>query len=1188
MHLKALELQGFKSFPGKTVLNFADGITAVVGPNGSGKSNIADALRWVMGEQSTKELRGGKMEDVIFGGTAQRPQLGFAEVTLTIDNSDGLLPLEENEVMVTRRYYRSGESEFYINKRSVRLRDITELFMDTGLGKEGYSVIGQGKIDEIISEKNGGRREVFESAAGIARYRRRKEEAERKIESTDANLLRISDKIDELELQVGPLKEQAENAKKYLLLRDELRALEVSLWLETLDKLRSGALKLRSDFENAQREKDEAGQALEKLYKDAEAGAEAVREHDIEAESERAKLNQAEAEEAELQSAAAVLRTNIENNSENLRLAEAERERGAASEESLKAQIEERRSRAAEIEKEREELRNRASELIALCEKAAEETGDIDRETEALRSRLLVENMHREQAGLRLSALRASAEELKLSSGDLEAEIKTAREQAEKASQAEAETEKELETAKNRQVSLQNIINGYQLRRTAREKSQAAAEEHFLKSRQELRDLQSRVGLLSDMEREYEGFSKSVRTVMQESGRGKLRGVHGPLGSLVRTGREYTLAIEVALGPALQNIVVDSEENAKAAISMLKRLDAGRATFLPLTTIRGRKLSEDVRSEPGCLGLASEIVEYDNKYEDIIGNFLGRTVVTDNIDNAIRMAKKFSYRFRIVTLDGQLINPGGSMTGGSAGRNVGILSRAEELSRLRASLEAAEKRVKAAENEYLEAKRQLEAAVFEMGTAETEKREQDDEVLRLTAQARHLSELSAAAEAELNSLMNRGGGLAGRLAEIDEQIKAAENEAEEHKKEADRLDAQIAERLRGRADAAEKSGRLSAEIADITAKDAALLAEKSSAEQSLRELGALLEEMRRSAQERETLAGERRQRDMEMRAELSFLEERIKRAGENCEALRASVREMGERRLLLEAERSRRDREIQECQRRLIDLERECARLEQKVNAADAEEKQILEKLWDTYELNYSTAAPVRIELESITKAKSAVSDLKRKMSALGTPNLGAIDEYARVSERYEYLTAQRDDVLKAKAELTRIISEITGRMREIFTDQFKLINRYFDETFREIFGGGHAGIEMEEGADILQCDIDIRVQPPGKSLKTISLLSGGEKAFAAIALYFAILKVRPTPFCVIDEIDAALDAANVELFGDYLRKMSDKTQFIAITHRRGTMERANMLYGVTMQEKGVSKVLALNLAEAEKEYVTA
>ena len=1001
MYLKALEIQGFKSFPEKTRLTFEKDITAIVGPNGSGKSNISDAILWVMGEQRSRALRGSKMEDVIFGGTEKRGKLGFAQVSLIIDNAAHIFDSDSSEIMLTRRYYRSGESEYYINRESVRLKDINSLLMDTGLGRDGYSIIGQGRIAEIVSNKSTDRREVFEEAAGISRYRYRKEEAERKLEKTEENLLRVNDKIEELEMQVGPLKTQAETAKRYLVLRDELRVKEISVWMETLDKLHAQTEAVAAEAQQVNDELERAKADLEALYASSGSITERMHRKDEETERARDRLSAAEAEAAACDSAAAVLRANLASSENNLR----RMEQDAA----------ERETRANEVRGRIEESRKR---LKALDE-----------------------------------ALRETAEKAKAND---------------------------------------NVLSGCRMKLQNREEMLRQAEEKATRLAVDGRSMDARIHMLSEMEKEYEGFSKAVKTVMRQAQRGELRGVHGPVANLLRADDEVALAVETALGAAGQNIVVDTQNDGRSAIELLKRQDAGRATFLPLDTIQGSLMKDAPVNDPGFVGIASELVDYDPKYKNIILNLLGRTVVAEALGDAIRMSRSAGNRLRIVTLDGQLINAGGSMTGGSAARGTGILSRANELEKLKKQREKIAKAEESCRDELDRARSQLQSVRYQLDMA------------------------------------------------LEDQ-------------------------------------------ANIRSEQSSQEAEKRAVSSGVSQLGALLESLSGDSQTRQRALKAAEDEMAALRLKIGEKEEELTALRAKADGVRGEIAAISREKMELEGKRTRAEKETQERNARLIDLERSAARIEQKKLAADLEEKQILDKLWENYELSHSAANALRQPVPNLSRANKELGELRRSISALGTPNLGAIEEYERVSTRYEFLTGQRDDVTKAKNELQSIIRDITGEMKDVFLTQFKAIDESFRQTFLELFGGGKAALQLEDEENVLECGIEIKVQPPGKALSTLSLLSGGEMAFVAIALYFAILKVRPTPFCVMDEIEAALDEANVTRFASYMRRMADKTQFLVITHRRGTMEEADILYGVTMQEKGVSSVIELDLESAQK-----
>jgi len=1186
MYLKALEIQGFKSFPDKTVLNFGEDITAIVGPNGSGKSNVSDAIRWVMGEQSSKSLRGAKMEDVIFGGTEKRSQTGFAQVTLVLDNTEHIFPqMEESEVAVTRRYYRSGESEYYINKQSVRLRDVNELFMDTGMGREGYSIVGQGKIDEILSVKSADRREIFEEAAGISKFRHRKEETERKLERTEENLVRINDKIAELELQVGPLRSQAEKAKKYLILRDELRTLEISVWLENLDKIKTDSIKLNTDYALAQQELERANAALDELYAASEQFAEKAHANDMEQERLRTECAELDAKRSEEDSAVAVLRTGIEHNRANIERVENDLRDQSGRAESLTAQIAAKHARIEELAAQAAELEEELRAFLAQAEELARTAGEAGSEVEALRAREALAASDAADCRADMSAMNAGLAELSERRAALEAESESVDGQLTEKRRAASASRRALEEAQEEADAVRNIISGHTLKMEGRVKREETARQKSIDLTMEKNNLDSRIHLLSEMEKEYEGFNKAVRLIMQAAEKNALRGVHGPVANLMTTDKRYAVAIEIALGAGMQNVVVDREEDAKSAINFLKQRDGGRATFLPLTAIRGDVLREaGVEREYGYVGVASQLVQFDKRYTEIFNNLLGRTVVVEDMDCGIAIARKYSNRFRIVTLDGQVLNRGGSMTGGSVSRSAGILSRANELKELTARREALMEKLDAALREADEAKRDLNAAQYELDVAREQQRGAEDAVLRLTGEKKQYDMLLESLRARESDIAAELESITARTEELKKAAAAREEEIKKHEAEAARCRAESEEKLAGQNELQRDSAHLGDEIAARKSTLAGFTAERETTERALGDLETLAQQMRGDEDGRRALIENYRAKIKAAEEEIAQHDAVTASLRADAEKRRAELAELAEAKLTLEGERSANDRRYRECNELLSQTQAAAGRLEQKRVTAAMEEKQILDKLWESYELSHSAAQEQRIELESVPKASRRINELKREINGLGNVNVGAIEEFDRVNTRYTYLTGQRDDVEKAKEELLGVIENITSEMTVIFKEQFALIRESFQETFLELFGGGKATLELEDENAVLDCGIEIKVQPPGKALKTLSLLSGGEKAFVAIALYFAILKVHPTPFCVMDEIEAALDEPNVIRVAHYMRRICDKTQFIVITHRRGTMEAADVLYGVTMQERGVSKVLTINMNDMAKE----
>ena len=1179
MYLKSLEVQGFKSFPDKTLIRFGDDITAIVGPNGSGKSNISDAILWVMGEQSTKTLRGAKMEDVIFGGTQKRAAVGFAEATLTLDNTDRALPYEADEVMVTRRYYRSGDSEYYINRQTARLRDIHEMFMDTGLGREGYSNIGQGRIDEILSLKSADRREIFEEAAGISKYRHRKEETERKLAHTEDNLLRIGDKVSELELQLEPLKVQSEKAKKYLELKEQLQGVEIAVWLDTLDKLSAAAKKAEEDYASASFVLQQAHEDLDKLYAQTEQMGEALRDRDAELEDIRVQVSLLDATHQQMDGQMAVLRGNVQNNEDNIRRIEEELQGQEDRSGGIGAQLEQTTRRINEIEvsltEKRTVLDQLQQELTAMTASAQGITKQF-LELRATESTLTADIAGREAdiRGLE-TALQENAQRLEQLQGDLDAG--TAREGTAK-TDLEA-CRKELRKAQEEVTACNNTIAGYALRQSNRTKRRDELSQQQRELTAKLDSVSAKVKVFQAMERDFESYQKSVRMVMQESQRGSLRNVHGPVSKLIRVDEEYAIAVEIALGGAMQNIVVDSESDAKAGMAFLKRTGGGRATFLPLSVIKGRTMKESgLERCRGYVGIATELVNTDDRYRGIVDDLLGRIVIVENIDSAIAMARQYQHRFKIVTLDGQVINAGGSMTGGSVNREAGILSRANELEKLTKQEAQLEKELRSCEEELQEAQRSVDQVEFEVTAAKDQLRGAEDQVLRLQGLEKQHEIMVQAIEDAMASARREKEALDSRERNDRDRYAAHQAKIQVFTEQLEKTRAQLTALESSQEDASQTMNNITDRMTALKTEEAALEAEKTTAQNHITDLQALRKDMEGDREKKLALIQSIREDTVRVNNEIAALEKRQKESDEETARKRQAMKRALENRAETEANRTRSEREAQEKNKDILNMERACALLEQKKLATSMEEKQIIDKLWDSYELTPGTAVEKRGQIESVAAGNRLVSELKRKISALGTPNLGAIEEYARVNERYSYLVTQRDDVLNSKRELETIIRNITQEMTTIFVAEFQKIDHHFGVVFEEMFGGGKGQLILEDPEEPLTCGIEIRVQPPGKQVKTITLLSGGEKAFVATALYFAILKVRPTPFCLLDEIDAALDDRNVERFANYLRNLSTKTQFIVITHRRGTMEASDVLYGVTMQEQGVSKLLRLDL----------
>ena len=1184
LYLKSIEIQGFKSFPDKTVMQFGRGVTAIVGPNGSGKSNIVDAIRWVLGEQSTKTLRGGKMEDVIFGGTARRNPLGFCQVTLVMDNSDGGLPVEFSEVMVTRRYYRSGNSEFYLNRKAVRLKDIHELFMDTGLGRDGYSVIGQGRIDEILSVKSADRREIFEEAAGITKFRYRKEESEKKLDACEENLIRIRDILTELESQVGPLKTQAEKAQSFLIYRDEMRVLEVNVWLDSLDKLKDSLQKAQTDYLNAERMLSARKREAEELQERSNALTEELHLRDLDSERIREELRDAENREAEMRSQIAVGQAQIASNEENILAKQEEMTLQQGQGESLEAQKTAKERRLEELKGGILSLEQQLEDLLRQVQEAAEHARDLGGKLDALEAQARLHQDAAAEARAQIAALDSGAAEIVARGQTIGTELEELEARLDEEKAKARQLRHTIEENEDKKASAENMLRGFALRGEARQKKVDDLRQKLEQASRQSEIKSQRLDMLRAMEREYEGFGQSVRRVMQAAGRHELRGIHGPVSSLIQTEDRYSVAIEIALGAAMQNIVTDDEQSAKSAIGYLKSHDFGRATFLPMTAVKERRSDYQIKgSHPGFAGWADGLVTFDGKYTRVIRSLLAGTAVVDHIDSAIQMAKQNGYAFRIVTLDGQLINPSGAMTGGSLNKNTGVLSRKNEIVRLeeeQAKLASVLEDTSAA---LKTARQELENVNYEAEVAREELRRAQDALLESTAyQKQHAALLDTLRqrceelEEEQDSQDARIGSIRAQQKKLQERAAAEDAAAAKLRQEAETLSG-------GRTAEEGRASALTQQVTDLRVALAESRTESESTRTSIGELEALIASAQGELQTKEEVIAAIRRRNAELRETICKQEEIASRYSAEAAAKKAHLQSVIEEKLRLEGVRQKCDRDFKSMQEDLQNLLLESSRLENKKTQLEATEDNIMQKMWESYELTRVTAQELRQELESIPAANRRIAELRSAIKKLGPVNVNSIEEYAKVSERYEFMNAQRNDLETAKADLLKIIGDLTKNMKDIFGVEFRKINETFQQTFVEIFGGGSAYLKLEDESDLLNCGIEIKVELPGKSMRAISLLSGGEKAFVAIALYFAIIKVRPTPFCVLDEIDAALDDVNVSRYASYMRSLCERTQFIIITHRRGTMEGADILYGVTMQEQGVTKLLALHINEVEE-----
>ncbi len=1182
MILKSLELQGFKTFPDKTTLSFERGVTSVVGPNGSGKSNISDAIRWVLGEQSVRSLRCSKMEDVIFSGTPQRKAMGYAEVTLTIDNTDRRLPFDSDTVAVTRRYYRSGESEYLLNKASVRLKDINELFMDTGLGRDGYSIIGQGKIDSIVAARSEDRREIFEEAAGISRYRYRKEESERRLQKAEDNLVRLRDILSELEGRVEPLRVQAEKAEKFIAYDEERKGLEIGIWLETLD--RSGQV-LREHEEKiglAQSRYEEIGDELNKLTVRVEENFRETNECTGQMEQTRADAAALDEQAVRTEGEIGLLRNDAEHDRRDRERLEEQINIAKQSDEAADLEIAQKEREIQEKEGQIEESREKLLSFTAKLEELRQDTDEATRQMEQAAVEQAQRSASLSEERIRLSAAQSSMAEIRLRAGAVEESARLA-EDREKSANAEAEELDQMLADTEQGISAgENAVKGYELRlETRRKKAQAAKDELdrlSLDANEQLR----RARLLEDLERNLEGFVQSVKAVMKEAGRGMLSGICGPVSRLLKTPEKYAVALETALGGAMQNVVVETEQDAKSAINLLKQRDLGRATFLPLTTIRGTTLDKrELQDLPGFVGVASELCSCEEKYAGVRNSLLGRVAVAEDLDSAVAIARQTKYRFRVVSLDGQVVNAGGSLTGGSRAKNSGLLSRASEIQRIREKAAALQKKAEEAQVAWKERQAELSVGEAELDAAKGELASQQEERIRIVSERARVSRELETIRQELENLRQEQADSGARLAELEGKVREAREKMEELEQLIELSQAENDKLMGSREEQMARCDAISQTIQEIRLSEF-------SAQKDRDALAAALELLQ--ARKRDAVGETERlwqqiaileQRKAELEAKVDDCRTRGEALRAQAEEKRKSVKVLGEKRSALEQEAA----ELRTKERE-ISLEREntgheLARLQERSDSLQKEYDTILTRLWEEYELTRREAEEVGAKIEDLAAAQRRLTELKGSIKALGAVNVGAVVEYKEVSKRYHFLKEQIGDAEKSKAELFSLIEDLTKHMREQFTLRFEEINQNFGSIFRELFGGGAAELSFTDEGDVLKSGIEIKVHPPGKIVTHIESLSGGEKALVAISIYFAIMRVNPPPFCVLDEIEAALDDVNVARYAQYLRRMSGNSQFISITHRRGTMEGSDMLYGVTMQDEGISKLLALKTEEA-------
>ena len=1179
MYLKRLEMQGFKSFADKTVLELMPGITGVIGPNGSGKSNIVDCIKWILGEQSIKTLRGGKSSDIIFAGTEARKPLGLAEASLIFDNSDGVLPIEYAEVTVTRKIFRSGETGYYINKVPCRLKDILELFMDTGIGKDGYSIIGQGKIDEILSNKSEDRRNVFEEAAGIVKYKTRKQESEKKLEHTKLNLIRINDILTELENNIEPLKEQSEKARMFLNLKQDLKQIEVGLFVYNIEKYKKDLENVMQDIDimnsnyNLEEEKlkqiNELKENLKLNVEEIIEKTEKMQNIEFESQQKKEKLN----------SDINVFKAKIDNNMQNIERIEKENlelnEKIVSSENEIENKINKKNSLKQNKEKFEKELEQKQNELNELTKNFSEKEIKIEEKKKIVEDN----NDKKYEIELNTNSQKANLINIENREKQIDSEISTSISEKDKARFEKEDIQKGFYEVENLKKDRENKLSEIGQIKKETENKIKNCDLKINNLTQELNFKNSRCNFLIETEKEKEGYVKSVKSLLKDCENIKElgKGMNGALAELIEVPEQYQTAIEMTLGIGLQNIVTENEQDAKKLIEYLRKNNLGRASFLPLTSIKGKKL-EKFKNVDGVIGIASDLIKYDKKYEQIILNLLGRTVIVDNMNNAINLAKQNQYNFKIVTLDGDLINSSGSMTGGSVSKKtVNILGRNKEIEKLTKQikkikidiekLENEKKEILASNNEVFENQNKIEN---ELQTIEIK---YNVELQKQKSIEQNIEKI----ENRISNLKNEKEKLKNEKIEIENIIVRNNKQIEEFDIENEKYQKDIDEFTINNKENQKKVDDLNFDITNLKISVSSF----DESENSITEITDIIKKeiensktsINNKINEIENLQKENEKLEKDIKDNFNKIEEiqnEVKNSGQSIEKLKNERIKINEKVNQIEKEQTDKYRIIE-------DLKSQIIKLEVKKNKFDEEINNQINKLWDEYELTPNATSdfekPTNIQL-----TQKRANNLHEEIRNLGSVNMDSIEEYKNVKDRYDFMSEQRLDLENTIEKLQKMIVDITSTMKTQFKEKFEIINKNFGEVFVDLFGGGKAEIALEDENNVLECGININVQPPGKKLQNMLLLSGGERAFTAIALLFAILKMTPAPFCVLDEIEAALDDVNVYRYAEFLKKFAVDTQFLVITHRKGTMEAADTVYGVTMEEKGISKLLSMKL----------
>ena len=1180
MYLKRLELQGFKSFADKTVLELMPGITSVIGPNGSGKSNISDAIRWVLGEQSMKSLRGAKSLDIIFAGTQNRKSLGFAEASLIFDNTDGALPIEYTEVTVTRKIYRSGETGYYINKVPCRLKDVLELFMDTGIGKDGYSIIGQGKIDEILSNKSEDRRHIFEEAAGIVKYRTRKQESEKKLEHTKLNLLRINDILSEIEGNLEPLQIQADKAKKYLNLREELKSIEIGLFIYNIEKYKKDIEDIVKDIEIMQSQCNDEEGKLERVKILKEELKDSIDEitETIENMSNIGFESQKQIEQ--LNSDINVAKTRIANNNENSGRYSKEIEEQNARILELKEEIEQKEAKKDNLKQNKERFEKELNEKQEELDKLTEKLSSKELEIEGYKQTVEQNTDKKYELQSEINTQNINYQNYEKRQSQIKQEMQSTISELDSTRLTKEEISKQFYEIENKKNKTQKSLDDISKQREEANQKIKSFESNINILSSDMRIKESKLKFLIETEKEKEGYIKSVKSLLQDCENIKElgKGMHGVLANIIEVPDDLETAIEMCLGASLQNIVTETEDDAKKLVEHLRKNNLGRASFLPISSVKGKKLDKIKGHEKGVIGIASDLIKCNKKYEQIILNLLGRTVIVDNMDTAIKVAKQNGYTFRIVTVDGDLINPSGAITGGSvAKKTVNILGRGKEIEKLEKEIKNLKEKIEKLQDEKREYEESIEG-ILEL-SSNLEKELQEIDITYATEKQKVISidENIEKLQKRLNRLKEEKTNLENQKEEANKNKDDIQKEIEKIVSENEKLSKIINEYAELNKDNQKYIDDLKFDITNLKISVSSFDESEASIQEIQERINQELENANQSIENKKNQIEQIKLDNAELEKSIEEILQKIEEVKENVKSSSSKIEELKQERAQKSEKLSKQEDEITAKFKVIEDLKGQLVKLDVKKTKIEDDMNSIINKMWEEYELTPNNAQEYQ-RPENVSLTQRRVVSLRNEIKELGSVNIDSIEEYKNLKDRYDFMSEQRLDLEDTMSKLRKIISDMTQIMKEQFKEKFKVINKNFGEVFAELFGGGKAELILEDEENILECGIEITVQPPGKKLQNMMLLSGGEKAFTAIALLFAILKINPAPFCVLDEIEAALDDVNVFRYAEYLKKFTQNTQFLVITHRKGTMEVADTVYGVTMEESGISKLLSMKL----------